>query len=135
MTIGAWRTGYCVVNGFRQFYRNWQPPKEHHPPVLALHGSLTQSGMWIALAERATSIRMLCPDQRGFGLSRDSDSCAEFAADAVALAENLIPDRYVVMGHSFACSIAKIALHTLYRRPMDASRKSAVPWQLPTSRK
>ena len=29
-----------------------------------------------------------------------------FAADAVALAENLIPDRYVVMGHSFACSIA-----------------------------
>lgn len=108
MTIGAWRTGYCVVNGFRQFYRDWQPPKEHHPPVLALHGSLTQSGMWIALAERATSIRMLCPDQRGFGLSRDpgSDSCAEFATDAVALAENLIPDRYVVMGHSFACSIA-----------------------------
>jgi pimeloyl-ACP methyl ester carboxylesterase len=61
MAIGAWRTGYCVVNGFRQFYRDRQPPKEHHPPVLALHGSLTQSGMWIVLAERATSIRMLCP--------------------------------------------------------------------------
>lgn len=44
MTIGAWRTGYCVVNGFKQFYRDWQPPKEQHPPVLALHGSLTQSG-------------------------------------------------------------------------------------------
>ena len=23
MTIGAWRTGYCVVNGFRQFYRDY----------------------------------------------------------------------------------------------------------------
>ena len=35
--------------------------------MLALHGSLTQSGMWIALAEGAGTIRMLCPDQRGFG--------------------------------------------------------------------
>jgi pimeloyl-ACP methyl ester carboxylesterase len=75
--------------------------------VLALHGSLTQSGMWIALAETAGSIRMLCPDQRGFGLSDDpgGDSCAEFASDALAIAQSLLPERYVVMGHSFACSI------------------------------
>ena len=77
-------------------------------PVLALHGSLSQSGAWIALAETAKTIRMLCPDQRGFGLSEDpgSDLCSEFAADALALAKRLLPSRFVIMGHSFACSIA-----------------------------
>jgi pimeloyl-ACP methyl ester carboxylesterase len=41
-------------------------------------------------------------------LSEDpgSDACAEFAADALALAQDVLPERYVVMGHSFACSIA-----------------------------
>ncbi|HET9716289.1 MAG TPA: alpha/beta hydrolase [Pseudolabrys sp.] len=108
MSKAAWCTGYRSVNGFRQFFRDWAPSHADGPPVLALHGSLTQSGMWIALAERAASVRILCPDQRGFGLSEDpgGDSCAEFAADAVALAEQILPGRYVVMGHSFACSIA-----------------------------
>jgi pimeloyl-ACP methyl ester carboxylesterase len=103
-----WRTGYVTSNGFRQFYREWLPRASPCLPVLALHGSLTQSGMWIVLAEMAGSIHLLCPDQRGFGRSEDPDgnSCAEFAADAVALAHTLLPDRYVIMGHSFACSIA-----------------------------
>jgi pimeloyl-ACP methyl ester carboxylesterase len=103
-----WRTGYVTSNGFRQFYREWLARASPYLPVLALHGSLTQSGMWIVPAEMAGSIRLLCPDQRGFGRSEDpvGDSCAAFAADAVALAHTLLPDRYVVMGHSFACSIA-----------------------------
>ena len=105
LEIDLWRTGYHTVNGFSQFCRDWQPRDERYLPVLALHGSLTQCGMWIAPAEAAGSIRMLCPDQRGFGLSNDpgGDSCAEFASDA--LAQNLLPERYVIMGHSFACSI------------------------------
>lgn len=113
MEIDLWRTNSCAINGFNQFYRDWRPRDEPYLPVLALHGSLTQSGMWIAPAETAGSIRILCPDQRGFGLSNDpgGDSCAEFAADALALAQNLLPERYVVMGHSFACSIALEAAH------------------------
>jgi len=108
MEIDRWRTAFHTSNGFNQFYREWRPRDEFCLAVLALHGSLTQSGMWIAPAEAASSIRMLCPDQRGFGLSNDpgGDSCAEFASDALALAQNLLPERYVVMGHSFACSIA-----------------------------
>jgi pimeloyl-ACP methyl ester carboxylesterase len=108
MTVGHWLTGRRPGAGFEQFWREWRPDEEDSLPVLALHGSLTQSGMWIALAEAARSIRMLCPDQRGFGLSDDpgSDACADFAADALALARDLLPARYVVMGHSFACSIA-----------------------------
>ena len=108
MDMQLWRTGYDTSNGFRPFYREWLPRASPYLPVLALHGSLTQSGMWIVPAEMAGSIHLLCPDQRGFGRSEDpdGDSCAEFAADAVALAHTLLPDRYVVMGHSFACSIA-----------------------------
>jgi len=103
-----WRIGAQTINGFSQFYRGWQPPDESGLPVLALHGSLTQSGSWIAFAEAVGSIRMLCPDQRGFGLSEDpgGDSCAAFASDAVTLAQDLLPPRFAVMAHSFACSIA-----------------------------
>jgi pimeloyl-ACP methyl ester carboxylesterase len=88
-----WRTDYHTVNGFRQFCRDWRPRDTPYLPVLALHGSLTQSGVWIALAEAVASIRKLCPDQRGFGLSEDpgDDSCAELASDSVALAHNLMP--------------------------------------------
>jgi pimeloyl-ACP methyl ester carboxylesterase len=105
---GQWRTGESTRAGFRQFYREWQPREQRHLPVLALHGSLTQSGMWIALAERMGTVRMLCPDQRGYGASavQPGDSCAEFTRDALTLADALLPGRFVVMGHSFACSIA-----------------------------
>ncbi len=122
MNIDLWRTNSHTINGFNQFYRDWRPRNESYLPVLALHGSLTQSGMWIALAETAESIRMLCPDQRGFGLSSDptGDSCGEFASDALALAQNLLPERYVVMGHSFACSI------TLEAARMAAGHVAAV---------
>lgn len=122
MDIDLWRTGLHTVNGFSQFSRDWQSRDASLLPVLALHGSLTQSGMWIALAEAAGSIRMLCPDQRGFGLSQDpgGDSCAEFTSDALALAQALLPERYVVMGHSFACSI------TLEAARMAAEHVAAV---------
>jgi pimeloyl-ACP methyl ester carboxylesterase len=104
----SWRTGAVSTNGFRQFCREWEPRDETFPPVLALHGSLTQSGMWRSLAEAAGTVRMLCPDQRGFAQSEDpgSDACADFAADAVALAQARLDGRYVVMGHSFASAIA-----------------------------
>ena len=105
---GLWLNCSHTVNGFTQFCRDWQPRAALGPPVLALHGSLTQSGMWIAPAEAAGEIRMVCPDQRGFGLSEDpgDNSCTAFASDALALARVLLPEGYVVMGHSFACSIA-----------------------------
>jgi pimeloyl-ACP methyl ester carboxylesterase len=110
------------VNGFTQFYRDWRPPQESTLPVLALHGSLSQSGSWDALAEASQTIRMLCPDQRGFGRSGDpgDDSCAAFASDALALAQRLMPDRIVVMAHSFACSIALDAAR------LDPKRVAAV---------
>ena len=106
--IGRWRVGMTQAAGFAQHWREWQPHTQHSLPVLALHGSLTQSGMWIELAERLRDVRMLCHDQRGFGLSESipGDSCADFTRDAKAIADTLLPGRFVVMGHSFACSMA-----------------------------
>ena len=114
MNSTPWRNGNETINGFRLHYRDWRPLDETSLPVLALHGSLGQSGAWIALAETAKTIRMLCPDQRGFGLSDDpgADACGDFAADALALAQRLLPPRFVVMSHSFACSIALDAART-----------------------
>jgi len=118
----GWRSGAAAINGFRQFWRAWQPPNAGTLPVLALHGSLTQSGMWNALVEAAGTVPMLCPDQRGFGLSEDpgNDACAAFAADAIELARRKLPARYIVMGHSFACPIALEVAH------LGAERVAAV---------
>lgn len=108
MTGGLWRNGTHVINGINLFCRDWQPDNQTGLPVLALHGSLTQSGMWIETVEDLASTRVLCPDQRGYALTEDTgdDACATFASDAVALARAEFPGRYVVMGHSFAASIA-----------------------------
>lgn len=108
MPSNLWRTDDLTHRGFRQFYREWRPRHDSSQPMMALHGSLTQSGMWNAIAEGLSSVRMVCPDQRGFGQSEDpgNDTCAEFAADALSVAQNLSFDRYVAIGHSFACAIA-----------------------------
>ena len=108
MPGNLWRTDDLTHRGFRQFYREWRPRHDSAQPMMALHGSLTQSGMWNAIAEGLGSVRMLCPDQRGFGRSEDpgDDTCATFAADATSLAQKLSLDRYAVMTHSFACAIA-----------------------------
>lgn len=104
----CWHHFESAAPSFRQFVREWRSPDTPFLPVLALHGSLTQSGSWILLAETAANVRMVCPDQRGFGRSDDpgDDRCAAFAADAIALASEYLPQRFAVMGHSFACSIA-----------------------------
>ncbi len=107
---GGWYAGFEMVSNFQMFFRDWRPAKKNlFLPVIALHGSLIQSGMWNATAEGAGSIRMICPDQRGFGRTDDpgaGDAAADFARDVIGLADALLLDRFVVMGHSFAASIA-----------------------------
>jgi pimeloyl-ACP methyl ester carboxylesterase len=107
---GNWRSGFESVSDFRMFYRDWRPVGgESHLPVIALHGSLTQGGMWLATAEGIGGARFICPDQRGYGRSEDpgnGDAAADFALDAIRLADALFIDRFTVMGHSFAGAIA-----------------------------
>ncbi len=107
---GSWRSGFEEVSNFRMYYREWRPAGgEANPPVVALHGSLSQGGMWIGSAESIGRARFVCPDQRGYGLSGDpgaGDAAADFAGDAIRLADALFLDRFTIMGHSFAGSIA-----------------------------
>ncbi len=143
---GSWHTGHSDARGFRQFYREWQPAAASSVPLLALHGSLTHSGMWTALAEHTACVPMLCPDQRGFARSEDAagDACADFARDALSLAEQLLPPRFSVMGHSFACTIAlEVALIAAERIEsvvlvdpivrMGAARPAGIPQPAPES--
>jgi len=107
---GSWRAGYETIGPLRMYYRDWRPAGGGKAPaVVALHGSLVQSGMWIPVAEGVGKARFICPDQRGYGLSSDpgsGDSAADFARDAIGLANALMLDRFTVMGHSFAYAIA-----------------------------
>ena len=107
---GGWYAGFERVSNFQMFFRDWRPAKKSvFSPVIGLHGSLVQGGMWSATAENAGAIRMICPDQRGFGRTDDpgaGDAAADFARDVIGLADALLLDRFVVMGHSFAASIA-----------------------------
>ena len=107
---GGWYAGFETVSNLKMFFRDWRPAKKSlFLPVIALHGSLIQGGMWNATAEGSGSIRMICPDLRGFGRSDDpgaGDAGADFARDVIGLADALLLDRFVVMGHSFAASIA-----------------------------
>ncbi len=107
---GGWYAGFETVSNFQMSFRDWRPAKRSSLlPVIALHGSLIQSGMWKAMAESVGTIRMICPDQRGFGKTDDpgaGDAAADFARDVIGLADALLLDRFVVMGHSFAGSIA-----------------------------
>lgn len=112
-TKGGWYAGFERVSNFRMAFREWRPAgRNAFLPVIALHGSLSQGGMWRATAEGAGTIRMICPDQRGYGRTDDpgaGDAAADFARDVIGLADALLLDRFVVMGHSFAASIALAA--------------------------
>ncbi len=112
-TKGGWYAGFERVSNFQMSFREWRPARRPlFLPVIALHGSLSQGGMWNATAEGAGTIRMICPDQRGYGRTDDpgtGDAAADFAKDVIGLADALLLDRFVVMGHSFAASIALAA--------------------------
>ncbi len=107
---GGWYAGFETVSNFRMSFREWRPARRNSfLPVIALHGSLSRGSMWNATAEGAGAIRMVCPDQRGYGRTEDpggGDAAADFARDVIGLADSLLLDRFVVMGHSFAGAIA-----------------------------
>jgi hypothetical protein len=86
MANGSWRADHLRSNGFRQFYRDWRPRDVSSLPVLALHGSLTQSGMWTVIAETMARTRstqeaalMVLREQALKGNTRALDRLLELA--------------------------------------------------------
>jgi pimeloyl-ACP methyl ester carboxylesterase len=80
-------------------------------PVLLLHGLAGRGAHWEAqLAALAGSCRVAAPDLRGHGRSgppADADwSLAGYVADALAVADALGFDRFVLAGHSLGAAVA-----------------------------
>lgn len=75
------------------------------PPVLMLHGWPQHWWIWRkVISELAKDHRLICPDLRGFGWSEAPAGryeMSEFAADAVALLDELGLDRVDLIGHDW----------------------------------
>lgn len=87
-------------------------------PLLLLHAFPLDHGMWEAQEPLADSVRLIVPDQRGFGGSRDARPIASIAAmadDAVAVLDALhVREPAVVCGVSMGGYVAQ---HVAARHP------------------
>lgn len=85
-------------------------------PLLLLHAFPLDHSMWRAQAPLAEHVRLIVPDQRGFGASPGPgpESVADLAADAVALLDALHVSRAVVCGVSMGGYVAQ---HVAARHP------------------
>ena len=108
------------------YVREWNPEvKSKNYPIIALHGSRMQSGMWKSTAEKLKKWHFICPDQRGYGLSdpsspRHSFSSKSFAKDALNLANTFKLERFSLIGHSFG------AAHVLHLASLVPKRVNCV---------
>lgn len=82
-------------------------------PVLFLHGNLCSSTFWEAtMLALPARFHAVAPDQRGYGLSDPTaridarSGVADWARDAMALADTLGWDRLHVVGHSLGGCVA-----------------------------
>lgn len=87
-------------------------------PLLLLHAFPLDHGMWEAQEQLAESVRIIAPDQRGFGGTPGQPpigSVAEMADDAVALLDALH-----VVEPAFVCGVSMggyVAQHVAVRHP------------------
>lgn len=86
-------------------------------PLLLLHGFPLDHAMWAAQEPLAESLRLIVPDQRGFGLSHGAgpESIGQLADDCVALLDALhVDEPAVICGLSMGGYVAE---HVAARHP------------------
>jgi lipase len=79
------------------------------PPLLAIHGITSSSRAFIALARHLPDVRLIAPDLRGRGRSRElapSTGLRQHAADLGRLLDALGLDRVPVVAHSMGAFVA-----------------------------
>lgn len=100
---------YLTVNGLRLHYLEWGRPDAL--PVICVHGYTSCAQAFSALARRFDDrARLIAMDVRGHGESQWSPDgaydYADQAADLAALADALVPGRFVLVGTSMGGVIA-----------------------------
>ena len=107
--IGRWTSS----DGLRLAYRDYAASTDR-PPLLCLHGLTRNSRDFEGFAERfAGRFRVIAPDFRGRGLS-DRDPRPEryipptYAADVIALLDELAIDRAILVGTSLGGIVAML---------------------------
>jgi len=95
--------GWIVVNGIKLHYLEWG--KATNPPVLLLHGFLSNANIWDGLAsELSRDYRVFALNQRGHGKS-DWSATGDYSiddhfADLVHFIEYLDLKELILIGHS-----------------------------------
>ena len=82
------------------------------PAVILLHGFPESHRTWRELVpDLARDLRLVMPDQRGFGASDQPQDVADYATDRIvddifALADSLGIDRFALVGHDWGGAVA-----------------------------
>jgi pimeloyl-ACP methyl ester carboxylesterase len=109
------------------------------PPLLLLHGWPQHFWCWRRVVPQlAGDFRLICPDLRGFGWTdapgRGYDN-ETFAADALALLDELELERVGVIGHDWGgFSSFLLALHHPGRVNALLAMSTPIPWLRPSPR-
>lgn len=102
----------ALDSGIKMHYLDWPG---HHPPIIALHGSVTTAHMWDYLARNLSGAhRLLAPDMRGYGDSSPAASytTADMVEDLKCFMDQLDLKDVHLMGHSMGTRVAGLfALH------------------------
>jgi lipase len=99
-----------VRGGELHGYR-YGPDDDTAPAVLAIHGVTASSRAWLAVAAQLAGVRILAPDLRGRGHSRELPppyGIRQHAEDLASLLETYDLEKPVVIGHSMGgfCAVA-----------------------------
>lgn len=81
----------------------WEPAVAARRTILAIHGITASHLAWISFAEAFSDVRIIAPDLRGRGGSRDLPGpwgMAQHALDMQAVLDDFEVDRALVVGHS-----------------------------------
>ena len=94
----------------------WEPAVQHAdaPTVLLVHGVTSSHLAWQQVAAALPGVRLLAPDLRGRGRSRDLEGPAGLGAHATdlsAVLDHFGVDRVLVVGHSMGAFVPDTLAH------------------------